>query len=938
MPGKKAEILILFILMIFIAGAKPIAAQSAVGDGAAVEANAVAEANMVTDINMTAKVDTVARTDMAAKADAAAEIDAIVGTGTIAKREELSSPLTAKTFYDIGYELYTAKQADFLSARQAMVFLNAAVKLDSRANYVLADIINIVWQYPDRNFSEAVKLALNEYIDHSADLEVASKAVGYLLERLDSREQREELLLKLLSQFQQKNVMFGSDLSAQLGFLKAETADAAGAQRYLMQAFAANKYNRLAFAKLAELAEAGGQPLPDIVYLQNLRFAVRNNPLDFESALRFAQYAEMLGLYEPASAAYRYCVDLFKYLNGKKSVGPSLYRPWILNCYNARQYGQCRQILQQLREGGVFDLQTESIAAAAALQSGDKQNAEAILDGIEARADKILSGGLKAPSSEIVDLAWFFSFIADVNSEEVLVWATKAYDAEPNSVDAASLFAYALVRNNQAELTGPLLEKIGTATQAAGLAKAEVFLQKEDANSAVELFKKVIDAFPGSFEAARARDKLKSLGSKYIPAVDSAAFISALQNDFGQTFFSQFVEPEKIISLEFSLKGSAFSYGSEIVGNLAIVNNYSEPMVVCPDAMIKGNIRIDAQIAGDLTEQIPALIVKTVRPSYEIRPGNALFIPFRLDTGRVKYILDSHPQAELNIEYTAYLDPQITADGKTRNALAIYGAAIKPARVILKRRKLDLNTLYLQQRFDALKKGHQGQKTKSAQLFAGLLAEQQKFRQTGPAYRFMYVEPQLLTSALARCLAGDDWILKVQTIAAISRLKLDYRLTQAVSEELENPNWPVRLMAVFILAGSQDEKFLPVLSWTVKNDPQPQVRELAALLSGNVEAGYTEPAYPEQPVVSKAEPSRGVEPTRGEPVEPNSNDSNLQIKKKTGKAAPVSSVTKRADTNDVNQPIKKEENSTLADSNDVNQPIEQEASNTVADTNDVYPP
>jgi len=282
--------------------------------------------------------------------------------------------------------------------------------------------------------------------------------------------------------------------------------------------------------------------------------------------------------------------------------------------------------------------------------------------------------------------------------------------------------------------------------------------------------------------------------------------------------------------MEFNIRGSTFSYGSEITGNLAVINNYSEPIVVCPDAMIKGNIRIDVQINGDLTEQIPALIVKTVRPSYEIRAGNALFIPLRLDTGRVKHILDCHPQAELNLKYTVYLDPRITADGWVKDTLII-----KPVQVILKRRKLKLNTRYLQQRFDAIKRGHQGQKTKSAQLFAGLLAEQQKCRQTGPAYQFMYAEPELLSSAIARCLSEDDWVLKVQTMAAMLKLKLDYRLTEAVSEELSNSNWPVRLMAVLTLAGNQDEKFSSVLNWTAKNDPQPIVKELAAILAGDAE-------------------------------------------------------------------------------------------------------
>jgi hypothetical protein len=823
MFAKKTENLILFIFIIF----------SAAAAAAAVGANMVAEAN------------------------AAAEVNMAVGTGTVAKGKELLSPLTARTFYDIGYELYTAKDANFLSARQAIIFFNAAVNLDSRANYVLADIINIAWQYPEENFSDAVKLALDEYIDRSTDLEVSSKAVGYLLERLDNREQREKLLTKLLNQFQHKNVMFTSDILTQLGLLTAETADAAEAQRYLARAFSANKYNRLAFAKLAELAETGGRPLPDILYLQNLRFAVRANPLDFDSAARFAQYAEILGLYEPASAAYRYCVDLFKYLNGPKSVGLDIYRPWMLNCYNAGQHSRCRQILQEIRDKGVFDVRAEAIASAAVLQSGDKENSKMILDGLETHVDKILAGELKVSSAELADFAWFFGFVVDVNSEETLTWATKAYDAEPNSLNAASLFAYALVINNQAELAASMLEKIGATTQAAGLAKAMILMQKKDANSAADLLKKVVDTAPGSFEAQKAKAKLKEFGSEYQPPFDSAAIITALQNDFGQTIFSQFIEPEKMVSIEFNVKGSVFSYGSEITGSLVIINNYSEPIVVCPDAMLKGNIRVDAKIAGDLTEQLPALIVKTVRPSYEIRPGNALFIPLRLDTGRVKYILDCYPQAELNLEYTACIDPQITANGEIKNTLAI-----APAKVVITRQKLNLDTRYLQQRFDALKKGQQGQKTKSAQLFAGLLAEQQNFRQTRPAYRFMYAEPQLLSSALARCLSEDDWVLKVQTIAAMLRLKLDYRLTQAVSAELENPNWQVRLIAVFALARSQEEKFLPVLQWTAKNDPYPAVKQLAALLSGS--------------------------------VEPDSNDISLQIGKKVGNVA--------ADINDFNLP------------------------------------
>ncbi|MGA2916536.1 MAG: HEAT repeat domain-containing protein [Sedimentisphaerales bacterium] len=826
MSGKKVEILIIFILIF-----------SAVAVAADNDANTEAEGGMM------------------AKPD------------TAVKEPELLSPLTAKTFYDIGYELYTDKQADSFSAKQAIIFFNAAINLDSKAGYVLPDIINIAWQYPDQNLVDVVQLVLDEYVDFSSDLEVTSKAVGYLLERLDSREDRQQLLENLLYKFQQKNSIFASDIATQLGLLTAETADAEIAQRCLMGAFQYNMFNRLAFAKLAELAETKGQQLPDIVYLQNLRFAVRANPLDFTSALRFAQYAQALGLYEPAAAAYKYCNDLSNYLAGPNSIGLDIYRPWMLNCYNLRQFDQCRMILQKIRDKGIFDIQAEAIALAAAKFSGNEQDYKAILEGIEARSNKILSGKSKSFSSELVDFTWFYSFVADANSEKILAWATKAYDAEPNTLDAASLFAYALVINNQAELAGPVLEKIDTSTQTAGLAKAIILAEKQDSNSAMELLNKVVDSMPGSFEAQKARAKLKELGSEHRSLIDSNALITALQNDFGQTFFSRFVEPEKMVSLKFNMKGTSFSYGSEIAGNLVIANNYSEPMIICPDAMIKGNVRVDAQINGDLTAKIPALVVKTVRPSYEIKPGDALFVPLRLETGKVKSILDSHPQAQLNLEFTAYIDPQTDSSGRIKSPFNI-----KPAKTVVTRRKLNLDTHYLQQRLDAIKRGHQGQKAMSAQLFAGLLTEQQKFKQTGPAYGFIYVEPQLLSSALAKCLSENDWILKVQAIDAMLKIKLDYRLTEVVSEELDNPNWPVRLMAVYILNKNGDEKFKPVLAWMAKNDPHPMVKGLAAILSDKFE-----PALPAQSKVEGGNSNRA-----------DANDINLQIK------------TKAADTNDVN--------------------------------------
>ncbi len=749
-----------------------------------------------------------------------------------AEQEELSSSLTARAFYDAGFELYTNKPADFFNPKQAVIFFSTGLNLDKQANYILPDIINLAWQCPQENLSDVVQTALKEYIGNSSDLEITSKAVQYLLEKRSSREEREQLLQKLLDQYGQENQFFASDLSAQLGFLKAETADTAESQRYLMLSYVSNKYDRLAFGKLAELAETGGEKLPDIVYLSSLRFAVRANPLDLESAVNFARDSESLGLYSPAAAGYKYCAQLYNYLNAGKPLPAEFYRPWMLNGFNSQDYSLCHKIAEQVRGYGVFDVMVEAIAAASAKEGGDIQGYQSIINSIKERAGKILAGQIKASDGEIEDFAWFFSLAAeanDANSQDALAWATKAYSDDNNSVSAGSFLAYALVKSNQLDLAKAMLEKIGTGTQTSAIAKAEISAAGKDANSAIKMFKTVVDAAPGTFESRKAKIRLKELGSEYVPAIDPAVFITALKNDFGQMFFAEFVPPEKMITAEIKTSGSAFSYGSEINAELAIKNNYSEPMVVCPDGIFKGNVRVDVRITGDLSERIDNFIVKTVRPSAEINPHGALFVPLRLATGRLKTIMDCYPQADLNMEITVYMDPQVGSDGQIRN---FYG--MKPAKTILKRRKLELNTDYLQQRFDILKKGQQGQKIKSAQLFAGLLAEQQNLSGKKPKYKLVYVEPELLSSALAVCMTGDDWILKVQTMAAMQKFKLDYRLTESVSAQLDNRYWPVRLMAMFILAENQRQDFLPVLKWMAEKDGSSAVKDMAAALSAGI--------------------------------------------------------------------------------------------------------
>ena len=156
----------------------------------------------------------------------------------------------------------------------------------------------------------------------------------------------------------------------------------------------------------------------------------------------------------------------------------------------------------------------------------------------------------------------------------------------------------------------------------------------------------------------------------------------------------------------------------------------------------------------------------------------------------------------------------------------------------IKRPGVELNVQYLRSRLDLISKSNVGQKIKTAQLFTSLLREQQVMLNK-PLYRYLYadwMEP-LLKSALSELLrnpANGQWEVKVHTLAEMLSLTLDYKLTSAVANNLNNSNWPVRMMAIYLLSKNPDSNFDKVLDWTAKNDSSKPVRDMAVALGRSV--------------------------------------------------------------------------------------------------------
>ncbi len=757
--------------------------------------------------------------------------------------DALHSSSVAETFYEIAADIAKTENITGPQAEQAITFLLAAKKLDISADYIKPMLIKLACRYTQKDYSEQVYNWLTGYINESSELDVLQEAAQYLLSSLNSRQEREKFLEKMLNDVSDKNPILESELATFLGILKTEKADITAAKSYLIQAYNNNKYNKLAFAKLAELLP---EQIGPAMYLEHLRLVLRENPLNIDAAMNFSQYAERLELYEVAAGAYQYCAELFSYLYPNEPLPANIYLPWVISNYNTqRNQHKCLQIAKYIRRNGQFDILLEALAGKAAAKIGSDLEAVQIFQAAEEKAQQLLQRGPKmreAPSEVSEEkyeqklgakqFAWFYCFAAK-DAAKALDWANKAYSIEPNSPIAASILAYALVMNQQFEWAKPLIENYEH-NQISELVQAQIQLADGETDLAIETLKSAIARDPGSLAAENAKKILSDQETGYIPVVNTDIILSMLEGSFGRTFIPEFASPDKILSILFNLRGNKFSYGSKFNGIITITNNSSEPLVISDDGLFRGNIRIDAQIKGDLNKTIPNLVSHRIRPSFLIEPGRGILTTVSLVTGELSQILSAYPQAFLSIEFTLYIDPAVTEDGKVTNRLV----DISPAKVEVKRPGIELTDKYIRNRFNSISTGQEGQKIKTAQLFLGLLKEQYAMAEHGTLYKFKYADwlPALLKSALlyesGLLLNPSDgeWIIKVHTMSEMLTLKMDHELISAVAENLNNKNWPVRLMAIYLLSKNADSKFERVLEWTAEYDSSELVRNMAVAL------------------------------------------------------------------------------------------------------------
>jgi hypothetical protein len=347
---------------------------------------------------------------------------------------------------------------------------------------------------------------------------------------------------------------------------------------------------------------------------------------------------------------------------------------------------------------------------------------------------------------------------------------------------------------------------------------------------------------PDSFIAEKAIRLLEEQESDYIPSDSLGTLRERLENEYGSRLVPDFMPPADRCSVKLLFNGSDFLYGADFPGRLVIENTSDETLVISDEGMLQGHLRVDAILEGNLNVEIPDLFSMRFRPSQPILPGKYLSIPLDLNRGRLRRVLMTYPQADIQVHFKAYLDPTISESGKPKSRMK----SIEPIHTQIRRRGIVLSRDFLLQRLDVLSKGQPGQKYRAASLFTGLLAEQTAVDLSGADFEYARVERVLLTDSVRKMLVDKDWKNRVHTLSCLMSLSVPIDgIAGEVSGNLNHDKWPVRLMAMNLLAKAQPETFKKVLDWAVEHDSHDLNRRMAIALGGTQIEPETNETAPE---------------------------------------------------------------------------------------------
>lgn len=753
--------------------------------------------------------------------------------------------------------------------REAVLLLEVAVQLNPSHAMAWYDLMTL-YTMPEMDDPGRATNALTTYSQiKQNDTGSISLWIRYMIDRLPDRQQREYLLEQNISTLSYYPWV-QSDVLTQLGAMAFEKGDIEQARQYYNQAYSANQYNYAVLQRLLELpppadtaARNAGAVSSNVqdrelqTQLQRVslwRTKLKVNPFDIDAALNLIDAAENVGAFEAAKRFYEHAYNLLETIPDSEPVVHDLQVKHMIKLYNHDEIRSCIDMAETVLQRKPDDLLVNGILALAMHKTGMTVEAREILRQAQQQSLNKLNNPDLSPAEELVltmELAWRYCFITleEPDPASALKFAQRAHQLAPkDSSQTAAVLAYALVINQQWQQAEELVANAPANDPIAALTQAKIYLHRQQPDKAIEslsalnihqtgiLYHTINDLLDSLQDENNAANDQET-GRRPSPATLNEYISNYLNSYFDDRELGLIFAPDEFIHCQLRLNTDNFAYGDPIIADVQLTNISETSLIVGPGSFLEPHILITAEVrpvispAGSRTADEPTGQPREEIPiSYRylinhrlLEAGRNSVIQESLNIGRIREMVESHPQQEYKIILRVYVDPVIDEDGQWAGRYP----SLQPAPITIYRKDFEpsYNRLKVQERF--LKSGPTDDKIRSLILLGGLLQEAELARQGELNYTPESYSRNRIREWINTAMSASDPRTRAWAVYAIRHLPFSAEedICRQAGNLLSDPNWFVRFQACWSLLPVVD--LSAYLEWTANTDQNETLRRQA---------------------------------------------------------------------------------------------------------------
>ncbi len=725
------------------------------------------------------------------------------------------------------------------SVRQAVIWLEAAERLESGNKMILADLEYLYRSEMIDDPGRALK-ALTAYSNTQPEDNICvSNWMQYCLDKLDQQSQREIFINSMLENLQPYPKV-QSEMISLLGVYAAQQGKLDRAASLFEYAWKVWPYNLDAGAKLLAL------PRPDFVdpegqlsdiekqelsyqYDQQEQFrtvyylvmSLLADPGDVEVALDLADILFNLNKFAGSELCYGHCVSLL--VKDNDEVNPEeltgLRFKQAVCAYNTKDYNLAHNILSEILKGSPADIPAAAFAVMSMTKIGDSAEAHEFTDKFLASSDlqRLVQSGDRQCC---LDLAWFYAFVQEDTKKAYDLLVKAGPDSEGNM---PALMGYLEVVSGVFSTSEDYLNKYELNSPANIFALAKLYSVNGQFEKAYDLCQLALNSSPGVLYA-RINDLLVSIREQAgISYAQSSDLIDAAVSKLNSKQLSLALQPELFMQCSSRTSRKIYEFGEDIILDISTVNISSFELPLGPETFFDPYVYYQAKVTPKIPGVKSEAIIVPLGLSYlaqipVLRPGFANSYQQVISSGPIGQILGDSPQISFEIVFDCIPAPLIDKEQILISACPALVSSSEP----VERAAFNPTPQRLSLYYKMLQEGKEEEKIQAAYLFAGLLKESIASREGKLAYKPRIVDYDRTVDAIITNLKDSTWQVRAWTAHSLDGLLNDKKIVNALSTLLKDPDWFVRLMVLNTLRRSV--KIDTVIDWFAENETDPTIQ------------------------------------------------------------------------------------------------------------------